>query len=333
MSARALPWTRTTRSAGLSEAASRRLWRQTGIAYLYLAPALILLSLFHFIPAVYGFYISLWRWGIVKERFVGLQNYQNVVADEAFWKSLGVTLWYVILVIPAEMIIGLAVAYLLFQPIRGRTAYRTFYFLPYITSTAAAAVVWRWMYNVQNGLLNGVLEMLHLPTGQWLQESTGVFKLLLGPAGSSLPDWLGGPSVALVCIAAMSVWSYIGFYVVIYLAGLGNISKELYEAARMDGANEWQVFRNITLPLLSPTTFFLLIVGTIGAMQAFNQIYVMTGGGPLDTTRTVTMLIFKTFYQQTRVGYGSAMSIVLALIIVVLTVLNFRFVGRRVSYD
>jgi ABC-type sugar transport system permease subunit len=139
--------------------------------------------------------------------------------------------------------------------------------------------------------------------------------------------------VALVCIAAMSIWGYIGFYVVIYLAGLGNISKELYEAARMDGANEWQVFRRITLPMLSPTTFFLLIVGTIGAMQAFNQIYVMTGGGPLDTTRTVTMLIFKTFYQQTRVGYGSAMSVVLALIIVALTVVNFRFVGRRVHYD
>src|SRR5205807_3008188 len=114
-------------------------------------------------------------------------------------------------------------------------------------SATAAAVVWRWMYNPQNGLINGVLEMLHLSPGQWLNESTGVFKLLLGPVGASVPDWLGGPSVALICIAAMSVWAYIGFYVVIYLAGLGNISKELYEAARMDGANEWQVFRGITL--------------------------------------------------------------------------------------
>src|SRR5437588_13448 len=122
MSARALPWTRPTGRAGLSEAAQRRLWRQTAVAYLYLAPALVLLSIFHFLPAIYGFYISLWRWGIVKERFVGIQNYQNVIVDEAFWKSLGVTLWYVILVIPAEMAIGLAIAYLLFQPIRGRTA-------------------------------------------------------------------------------------------------------------------------------------------------------------------------------------------------------------------
>jgi len=333
MSARALPWTRPKSRAGLSEAAQRRLWRQTAVAYLYLAPALVLLTLFHFLPAFYGFYISLWKWSIVKERFVGLQNYENVLVDNVFWKSLAVTLWYVILVIPAEMVLGLVIAYLLFQPIRGRAAYRTAYFLPYITSSAAAAVVWRWIYSPQNGLLNAVFDAMHLPVGLWLQEPTGVFKVLLGPAGAGLPEWLGGPSVALICIAAMSIWYYVGFYVVIYLAGLGNISKELYEAARIDGADERQVFRYVTLPLLSPTSFFLLIVGTIGAMQAFNQIYVMTNGGPLDTTRTTTMLVFRTFYQQTRVGYGSAMSIVLALIIVVLTVINFRFVGRRVSYD
>ncbi|HET7771733.1 MAG TPA: sugar ABC transporter permease [Chloroflexota bacterium] len=313
--------------------ASRRAWRDTAVAYLYLAPALILLTLFHFFPAIYGFYISLWRWGIVQERFVGLENYQRVLVDEAFWKSLGTTLWYVLLVIPAEMAIGLAIAYLLFQPIRGRAPYRTAYFLPHVTSTAAAAVVWRWMYNQQNGLLNGVLEMVGLPRSLWLNESSGVFQLALAPAGITLPDVLAGPSLALVAVSVMSVWSYIGLYVVIYLAGLGNISKELYEAARIDGASEWQVFSRITLPLLSPTTFFLAIVGVIGAMQAFNHIYVMTGGGPLDSTRTVTMLVFRTFYQQTRVGYGSAIAFLLALIIVGLTIVNFRFLGRRVHYD
>lgn len=320
-------------AAGVSDAARVRYWRQSGVAYVYLAPALILLTLFHFFPAIFGLYISFWRWGLIQERFVGFENYQRVLVDEAFWKSLGTTVWYVILVIPAEMAIGLIVAYLLFQPIRARTAYRTAYFLPYITSTTAAAVVWRWMYNQQNGLFNGVLDMTGRPPSLWLNESAGVFRLMLGPLGERLPDWLAGPSLALVSVAAMSVWAYIGFYVVIYLAGLGNISKELYEAARIDGANERQVFFRITLPLLSPTTFFLGIVGVIGAMQAFNQIYVMTGGGPLDTTRTVTMLIFKTFYQQTRVGYGTAMAFLLALFIVGLTLLNFRFLGRRVHYD
>jgi multiple sugar transport system permease protein len=254
-----------------------------------------------------------------------------VLVDEAFWSSLGTTVWYVLLVIPAEMAIGLIVAYLLFQPIKGRGAYRTAYFLPHITSSTAAAVVWRWMYNQQNGLLNGTFEMVGLPRSLWLNESTGIFKLALGPAGAGLPEWMGGPSLALVSVAAMSVWSYIGFYVVIYLAGLGNISKELYEAARIDGANERQVFFRITLPLLSPTTFFLIVVGVIGAMQAFNQLYVMTRGG--SGTRTVTMLVFRTFYEQTRVGYGSAMAFILALFIVALTIVNFRFLGRRVHYD
>jgi multiple sugar transport system permease protein len=328
----ALAWTRPAApGAGMSDAARRRYWRQTGVAYLYLAPALVLLTLFHFFPAIFGFYISLFRWGLIQERFVGVENYQRVLVDEAFWSSLGTTLWYVILVIPAEMVIGLVVAYLLFQPIRGRSAYRTAYFLPHITSSTAAAVVWRWMYNQQNGLLNGVSEMVGLPRSLWLNESTGIFKLALGPAGAGIPEWLGGPSLALASVAAMSVWSYIGFYVVIYLAGLGNISKELYEAARIDGATERQVFFRITLPLLSPTTFFLGVVGVIGAMQAFNQLYVMTRGG--SGTRTVTMLVFRTFYEQTRVGYGSAMAFLLALIIVALTIVNFRFLGRRVHYD
>lgn len=333
MSARALPW---TRQGGVTPAAHRRFWRQTGIAYLYLAPAILLLTVFQFFPAVYAFYISLFRWDIVQGRFLGLENYQRLATDEAFWSSLGVTVWYVLLAIPAEMVLGLGIAYLLFQPIRARIAYRTAYFLPYITSTVAAAIVWRWIYNPNNGLLNGILASLGLPTSQWLGESSGVFALLLASAGIALPEglgWLGGPSVALVAVALMSVWHYTGFHIVIFLAGLGGISKELYEAARMDGANEWQVFRRITLPLLSPTTFFLLTVSTIGALQAFSQIYVMTNGGPQDTTRTVLMLVFKTFYQQTRLGYGSAIAFVLTGMILALTLVNFRLVGRRVHYE
>jgi ABC-type sugar transport system permease subunit len=330
MSARALPWTPST---GQSAAARRRLWRQTGIAYLYLAPAIVLLLLFQYFPAVYAFWISLHRWGLIKEAFVGLENYQRLLVNEDFWKSLGVTVWYVVLAIPAELILGLLIAYLLFQPIRGRTFYRTGFFLPYVTSTVAAALVWRWIYNPNNGLLNSILISLGRPKSLWIDESSGIFALLLGPAGAALPSWLAGPSLALVCVAVMSVWQYIGFNVVIYLAGLGGISRELYEAARIDGANEWQVFRRITLPLLSPTTFFLATVSTIGALQAFNTIYVMTNGGPLDTTRTVLLLVFKTFYQQTRVGYGSAIAFVLTFMILGLTLLNLRFVGSRVHYD
>src|SRR5919197_2714879 len=211
MSARALPW---TQGSGRSEAARRRLLRQTAVAYLYLAPAIVLLTLFQFFPAIYAFYISLWRWGIVKERFVGLENYARLLTSEDFWQSLGITIWYVLLAIPAQMVLGLVIAYLLFQPIRARTAYRTAFFLPYITSTVAAAIVWRWIYNPDRGLLNGVLALLHLPPGQWLSESSGVFQLLLATLGIGAPAWLGGPSVALVCVAAMSVWVFTGLHAV-----------------------------------------------------------------------------------------------------------------------
>ncbi|MEN9616637.1 MAG: hypothetical protein RL022_2059 [Chloroflexota bacterium] len=311
----------------------RRRWRQTAVAYLYLAPALVFLTLFNFFPAAFAFYISLFRWGLIQEEFVGATNYVRLLTNEDFWNSIGISVWYVILAIPAEMAFGLGIAYLLFQPIRGRGAYRTAYFLPYITSTVAAGLVWRWLYKRDGGLLNEILAMMGLPSLMWLDEPDGVFQMVAHSFGTALPTWLGGPSLAMVAVCVMSVWHYLGFYIVIYLAGLGNISKELYEAARIDGAGEWQIFRRVTLPLLSPTSFFLLITGSIGALQAFNQIYVMTGGGPLDTTRTVLMLIFKTFYQQTRVGYGSAMAFVLTALILVLTWVNFRFVGRRVNYD
>jgi multiple sugar transport system permease protein len=330
MSARALPWTRQT---GLPDAARRRLLRQSAAAYLYLAPAIVLITLFQFFPAVYAFYISLFRWGIIQEAFVGLENYARLLTNEDFWKSLAITVWYVVLAIPLQLVLGLVIAYLLFQPIRARSAYRTAYFLPYITSTVAAAIVWRWIYSTDYGLLNGLLDAVGLPPGKWLNESSGVFQLLLGNLGIGVPDWLGGPSVALVCCALFSIWVFLGFNVVINLAGLGNVSKELYEAARIDGATEWMVFRKITLPLLSPTTFFLFIVGTIGALGAFNHIFVMTAGGPLDSTRTVMLLVFNTFYRQTRVGYGSAMAFLLTGFILALTLVNFRFIGRRVHYD
>src|SRR5919201_608845 len=149
MSARALPW---MQGSGRSEAARRRLLRQTGIAYLYLAPAIVLLTVFKFFPAFFAFYISLFQWGLVPERFVGLRNYQRLLINEDFWRSLGTTVWYVLLAIPAEMVLGLARAYLLFQPIRGRALYRTAFFLPYITSTVAPALVCGGIYNPRRGL-------------------------------------------------------------------------------------------------------------------------------------------------------------------------------------
>jgi len=156
---------------------------------------------------------------------------------------------------------------------------------------------------------------------------------MLGNAlGVALPDWAAGPSLALVGVAIFSIWHFIGFQILIFLGGLGNIPLEYYEAAKLDGASQWQLFRRITLPLLSPQIFFVFTIGSIGVLRAFNEIFVLTNGGPLDTTRTVSMLVFRTFFQQGQIGLGSAMGVLLTLIILLFTLIQFRFLERRVHY-
>jgi len=302
-----------------------------------LLPAAVLILAFHFLPLFYALYISLHKWSLIPERFVGAANYFALAHDQEFRHSLSVTLWYVVGTVPLAIAISLAIALMLFRPLWGRGIYRTLYFLPYVTSVVAAAIVWSWMYNPRYGILNYILIKLGVCSAesppQWLLEPRGVFQLALQNAGSPLPTWAQGPSLALVAVTIMGVWNAIGFNVIVFLAGLGSIPRELQEAARIDGADEWKVFRHVTLPLLSPTTFFLFIVSTIRAFQAFNQIYVMTRGGPMGTTRTVTMYIFSRFYESHEVGYGAAVAMALFLIILAFTLLQFRVAAGRVTYQ
>jgi multiple sugar transport system permease protein len=178
-----------------------------------------------------------------------------------------------------------------------------------------------------------VAEMTDFFPVRWLQEPRGIFLYLGKRWGFTPPKWLQGPSMALIAVSVMSMWHFTGYDVVIYLAGLFNISPELYDAARIDGANEWQVFWRITFPMLSPTTFFLLIISTIGAFRAFTMFYIMTDGGPLSTTTSVTFLIYDRFYNAARWGYASAIAFVLFGIILAMTLLNNRIAGRRVTYQ
>jgi len=236
--------------------------------------------------------------------------------------------------------LSLGVAVLLFQNIKGRGIFRTVYFLPNITSVVAAAIVWGWIFNSQYGVLNYFLELIGIPPQKWLLEPYGIFALVAKNWGITLSGLAAGPSLALVSIIIMTIWSSLGFNMIIFLAGLGNISKELHEAARIDGANEWQVFSRITFPLLSPTTFFLLIISIIRSFQAFNQIYAMTirngpAGGPLDTTRTITVYVVNTAFLagNPKMGYAAATAFVLFAIILLLTVLQFRTAEGRVVYE
>ena len=305
--------------------------------YLYLAPAAVLLVAFHIYPLFYGAYVSLFRWGLTREAFVGLSNYRALLHDADFWRALLVTTYYVIGVVPAEIVLGFTVAYLLSQRIHGRAAYRLVYFLPYITSMVAMGLVWSWIFNANFGLLNALLRVLHLPTPRWLLEPRSILALLHFGRGL----FAAGPSLALVCVTAVTIWYYTGFHAVVYLAGLTAIPTEIHEAARLDGAGGFGLLRRITLPLVSPTTFFLAVVATIGAVQSFAIVYTLTGGGvsggaeaggPLGTTRVVTLFIFTTFYTEFRVGYATAAAFVVFAILLALTALQMRIGERRVHY-
>lgn len=299
--------------------------------YLYLLPAALLLGVFSIFPLMYGFGVSLCRFGIVFERFVGLGNYYRAFTDTEFHQSLLVTVYYVIGTVPAGLILSYIIACLLFQKLRARGFYRTMYFLPYVTSTVAAAAVWRWIFHPDTrGLANAVLAVFGKGPVGWVQEPNSIFKVFGGLAGLEL-DW-PGPSVALCCVILFSIWHSLGFNIVIFLAGLSAIPSGLHEAASIDGASGWKMARYVTIPLLSPTIFFLVIISVIKAFQAFNQIYVMIGDRPMGEARNVTMFIFSKFYNSGQVGYGSAVAFVLFVIILVLTVFQMRILGRRVHY-
>ena len=251
-------------------------------------------------------------------------------ADDALLHSFGVTVLFVIGTVPLQLAAGLGLAYLLFQNIKGKSFFRIIYFLPYITPFVATSVVFKILFSHREASpINQFLAFLGIPPQAWLLQPTGIFELIFGP---DIPDWLAGPSLALVVIMLYTVWTYIGYDTVVFLAGLGNISAELYEAARIDGANGWSIFRHITLPLLSPTTFFLSLIAIIGTFKAFTQIFIMRFPASANSVDTTSVYIFETARTNTNLGYGSAMAFVLFGIILVLTVFQNRLMGRKVFY-
>ena len=306
-------------------------------AWLFLLPAVVILGVFQIFPAIAAFYMSLFKWDVVQGSFRGLGNYTDWLYDNSirspdFWRALSTTFTYVIFTVPLEIALSLVLAYLLFQKMRGRGIYRTVYYLPYVTSFVAAAAVFFWVFHPQYGLVNDVIGIFGIGPQRWLDEPNGIFDLAASGFGVTLPDWLAGPSLALVVLSLVTIWHYLGYQIVIFLAGLSNISQEFYEAARLDGASERQIFTKITLPLLSPTTFFVFTVASIGVLRSFDSVYVLTNGGPLDTTRTVTLLVFKTAFQQAQFGLGAALAFILTLVILLFTLIQFRVLGSRVNY-
>ncbi|MBI3740664.1 MAG: sugar ABC transporter permease [Chloroflexi bacterium] len=341
-----------------SPARAKKSWRgKEWFGFLYLAPAMIILTVFHIIPVGYALWISMQfgtirnfrlacadadaiakipeSFGIFQNLLACFDNYNRALQAPEFWDAMKTTIFYVLGTVPITIIVGILVAYLLFQKIRGRGVYRTIYFMPHVISTVASAIVWAWVFDPRNGLANHFMQFLGLPIQQWLVEPDGVFKLLGEFFKLQVPEWAEGPSLALVSVMIFSFWQSLGFDVIIFLAGLTNINVELYEAGRIDGANGAQLFRHITIPLLAPTLFFVGVISIIGSFQAFNHIFAMNRmvaqplGGPLGATRTVSVLMFNTLYAQQRAGYATAIAVLLSILILALTLIQFKYLGRR----
>lgn len=252
--------------------------------------------------------------------------------DGDWYLGLLNTVYYSAGSIVVQLPVSLILASLLFQNIHGKSAFRMIYFLPYITPTVGAAAVFRVLFSARvDAPVNSLLTGLGFGSLQWLNEATGVIQLLVGEA-VTLPEWAVGPSLALVVIIIFGIWSFIGFNTVIFLAGLGSIPSALYEAASIDGAGRWAQFRNVTLPLLSPTIYFLTLWAVIGTFKAFNHIYVLRTTAALGTVDTASIVIFDAMKRDTRYGYAAALSMLLLLIVMVLTIVNNRIASRRVFY-
>jgi multiple sugar transport system permease protein len=303
--------------------------------FLYLLPAAAVIFVFRLLPIVSSFYISFFRWGLIRGPFLGLGNYRYMFQDPKFWQSLLNTVYFVIGMVPASLFLSLFIAVLLSKKIKAMGVFRTTYFLPVVTSLVAVSMVWKWIYHPEMGLANYFLQLIGIDKLLWLSESTGVIKLALGGLGITVPDWAGGPSLALYGIIVMSVWKGLGYNIIIFLAGLQNIPEQYYEAARIDGAGARATFWHITWPILSPITFYVLMVTTIVTFQVFTQIWMMTTpqGGPLGTTKVLVFYLYEQgFMEGFDRGYASAIALVLFLILLSLSILQRRLVERKVHY-
>jgi len=281
--------------------------------YGFVALWMIGLLAFTAFPLIFSFVISFFRWGLLDTpEFVGFRNYiQMFTIDRMFRQSLRVTLTYSAFAVPLSLIFALAIAMILNIKIKGQSIFRTLYYLPSVIAGVAVSVVWMWMLQPDFGILNQFLSFF----------------------GIDGPDWLGDPNWALTAMIVVAIWSTSGPQVIIYLAGLKNIPQDLYEAASIDGAGRWYRFTHVTIPMLTPTIFFNLIMGIIGSLSTFTQAFVMTDGGPANSTLFYALYLYNRAFRDLQMGYAAAMSWVLFLIIVFFTVLVFKSSVLWVHYE
>ncbi|MEH1998151.1 MAG: sugar ABC transporter permease [Nostoc sp.] len=281
--------------------------------YMFMMPTIVVLGTFVVLPILYAIFLSLQKvqlLGGIEYEFIGFRNFTRLAEDERVWIALRNTAEYVAIVVPTQTVLALILAVTLNSGIGGKNWWRILYFLPTVTSSAVLTLIFMWIYNT-DGLLNDFLAFVGLPTY----------------------NWLGDPAVALKGIMIMNIWSTAPFFMVIYLAALQDIPQTLYEAAQLDGANGWQQFIYITVPLLKPVTFFVVAVGVIGTFQLFDQSYIFSGGtgGPNNATLTLVLLIYQAVFRNLQMGYAAAIAFLLAAVIIAITLIQRRlFGGERI---
>jgi multiple sugar transport system permease protein len=282
--------------------------KDTITAYLFIAPALILLAIFVIYPVIQLFWVSVHDWNILKDEmtFAGTENFKSVLSESDFWKALLNTFYYVAVTVPVGMAISLGLALLLNDKIKGVGFFRTAVFTPVVTSTVAAGVIFVWLMDYEQGAIN------------YLLQAVGIGKI----------NWLQSERWAMPAVILMTLWKQAGYNMVLFLAGLQGIPDMYYEAASIDGAKRgWQTFRYVTLPLLKPTTFFVFVISVIFAFRSFEQMYVMTRGGPVGATTTLVYYIFDKAFKFGNMGHAAAVSVLMVIIVLLITWAQFRLQG------
>lgn len=279
-------------------------------AMLFLSPTLIIFTVFILFPVFFSFYLSFHKWNLFggETTFIGFDNYTRMFRNPEFWQVLKNTAVYTIGTIPINMALSLWVAFILNKKIIGKKFLRTAFFAPVIISPVAAALIWRWLYDPNFGLINYCIAAL----------------------GFAPINWLNEPTAAMFALIIVGVWKTFGVNMILFSAGLQGIPESYYEAAELDGAGRWDKFWKITVPLLSPTTFFIMIMSMISSFQVFDIVYVLTSGGPLGSTKVLVFYVYEYAFKFFEMGYSSAISYFLFAVLFLLTMLQIRFMKNRV---
>ena len=295
-------------SGGWRERLYRITNSQAFVAFLFLAIPVLLLAALKIYPVFYNLYLSFTRYELFEPpRFVGMKNYNYVFSNSVTRQSIVNTLLFTIEAVPIGTALALVIAKLLDQSIRGRVFLRTLYYLPVVSSVVVSAMIWRWIYSPQHGLLN----------------------YFLGIAGIPPQNWLNDPNLALISLVIVTIWGSIGSNMVIFLAGLQDIPRDVIEAARVDGANSLQSFLFITVPLMRPVILFVVVTFTIGIFRNFGLIFMLTQGGPFNRTNTMVWEVYQNVFGYLRLGRGAAISVVMLIIVLILTIISFRVLRER----